>query len=114
MNPFKVQKIITECKKKDERLIIEELSRRCDVRLRHAHVRMSKELFEAESCGGFPRHWVKRVSFFGWITLWFYKPPKETDFSFIPEGEELKSFGEMKKLREVISQKSEDSKTEEV
>lgn len=101
LNPLEVHKIIKESRDNGERLIIEELSRRCGVRLRHAHLRFSKDMFECEACGGFPRHWVKGVSIYGWITLWRYVPPKETDFSPVAAGEKLKSFAELKDLNEV-------------
>ena len=101
MNPLEVHKIIKESNEKGERLIIEDLSRKCGVRLRHAHLKMSKDMFECESCGGFPRHWVKGLSLYGWATLWNYEPPKETDFSVVTSGKKLKSFSELKDLNEV-------------
>ena len=105
MNPFSVQKIITESNKKGERLIIDELNEKCGVRLRHAHLNMSEETFECESCGGIQRHWVKGVSLTGWIMLWIYKPPKGTDFYKVPEDREFASIDDMKTLREINEQK---------
>lgn len=101
MNPFDVQKIINESSKNGERLVIEELSKRCGVRLRHAHLRMSRDMFEYQERGGFPRHWVKGVSLYGWVTLWNYTPPKVTDFSVmnqIPQKEykEVESLSSVK------------------
>lgn len=101
LNPFAVQKIIDESKKKGERLIIEELSQRCGIRLRHRFLVMSEQMFECEACGGFPRHWVKGVSLYGWISLWRYVPPKETDFSPTTSRVDMKTFGEMRELEDV-------------
>lgn len=101
MNPFVVRKIITESKRNGERLVIEELSRRCGVRLRHFHLRMSEEMFEHEPSGGFPRHWIKGLRPLSYITLWNYKPPKETDFSPENQTVPLPTFGEMKSLEDV-------------
>lgn len=101
LNPFTVRKIINESKKKGERLIIEELSERCGVRLRHRFLVMSDQMFECQSCVGFPRHWVKGVSLNGWVSLWRYEPPKETDFSPVAAGEMLKSFDEMREIEDV-------------
>ena len=95
MNPFDVQKIISQSRENGERLVVEELSRRCGVRLRHAHVRLSKDMFEYEAGGGFPRHWVRGVSLYGWISLWRYVPPKQTDFSRVRVDGELKPFSEL-------------------
>lgn len=81
MNPFEVQKTVMEMRKNNEHITIEEFSRRCGVRMRHVYLRMSKEMFECPECGGFPRHWVKGLQLHSFITLWFYQPPKETDFS---------------------------------
>lgn len=100
MNPFDVQKVINESHRNGERLVIEELSRRCGFRLRHAHLIMSKDMFECESCGGFPRHWIKGVSLYGWITLWNYKPPKETDFSATAQAP-MRTYAEIKDLNEI-------------
>ena len=106
MNPFNVQKIINESREKGERLIVEELSKRCGVRLRHAHLVMSKDMFECASCGGFPRHWVKGVSFYGWISLWRYTPPKETDFSPASQAP-IRTYAELKDLNEVRKEETE-------
>ena len=106
MNPFKVQKIINESSRNGERLIIEELSKKCGERLRHMHVIMSDEMFQSEACGGFPRHWVKGVSLYGWISLWTYKPPKQTDFSPVQIEDDLKSLSDFKNLKDVIDSSS--------
>ena len=112
MNPFKVQKIINECSRNGERLIIEELNEKCGVRLRHVHLIMSEDMFESESCKGIPRHWVKGVSAFGWATLWTYRNPQQKDYSsFVPEGVKLKSYAELKSMNETESnQITDDSK----
>lgn len=92
MSPFLVYKEIQKAKQNDERIIIDELSRRCGERIRHRYLVMSKQMFQCEQCGGFPRHWVKGLRFHSWFTLWFYKPPKQTDFSFVvtsPENYEV-------------------------
>lgn len=102
MNPFKVQKIINESCSNGKRLIIEQLSEKCGVKFRHAHFIMSEDMFESDVCHGFPRHWVKSVSPFGWLTLWTYKPPKQTDFSPAVEPQNLKSFAELKSLSEKV------------
>lgn len=81
MSPFLVYKEIQNAKKNDERITIDELGRRCGERIRHRYIRMSKQMFECEQCGGFPRHWVKGLQPHSWITLWFYRPPKQTDFT---------------------------------
>lgn len=101
MNPFKVSKVIRESKSKGERLIVEELSFRCEGRIRHAYLRMSKEMFECSSCGGFPRHWVLGLKPHSYITLWFYKPPKKTDFSASREVLDMPSFAEMENIVDV-------------
>lgn len=101
MNPFVVQKIINESNRNGQRLIIEQLSEKCGVKLRHAHVIMSEDMFESEVCKGFMRHWVKAVSPFGWITLWTYKNPEREVSPFIPEGEKLMSFSELKSITDV-------------
>ena len=98
MNPFEVHKIISDSKKNDERLVIEELNQRCGVRLRHAHLIMSQEMFSHGPSGGFPRHWVKGLHPLSYLTLWFYQPPKETDFSPVIDGDDLPSFGDMEKI----------------
>lgn len=69
---------------------------------------MSEQMFECQSCGGFPRHWVKGVSPYGWVSLWRYEPPKETDFS--PTAlEDLKTFEEAREIEDIMRypQKSE-------
>lgn len=81
MSPFLVYKEIKKAKDNDERITIDELSRRCKIRLRHRYFFMSKQMFECEQSGGFPRHWVRGLRAHSWVTLWFYKPPKQTDFS---------------------------------
>lgn len=76
MNPFKVNNIIKNSKKNDERITIDALSQRCNGRIRHKFVKMSDEMFECNECGGLPRHWVKRLNLHSWITMWFYNPEK--------------------------------------
>lgn len=83
MSPFFVYREIKNANRNDERITIDELSRRCKERIRHRYVVMSKQMFQCEECGGFPRHWVKGLRFHSWFTLWFYKPPKQTDFTFV-------------------------------
>lgn len=83
MSPFLVYREIKKANHNNERITIDELSRRCKVRIRHRYVVMSKQMFQCEQCGGFPRHWVKGLKFHSWFNLWFYKPPKQTDFTFI-------------------------------
>ncbi len=83
MSPFFVNKVINNAKKNDERITVDELSRRCKERIRHRYLVMSKQMFQCEECGGFPRHWVKGLKLHSWITLWFYKPPKQTDFTTV-------------------------------
>lgn len=83
MSPFLVYKEIKNANRNDERITIDELSRRCKERIRHRYVVMSKQMFQCEQYGGFPRHWVKGLRFHSWFTLWFYKPPKQTDFTFV-------------------------------
>lgn len=83
MSPFFVYKEIKNAKVNNERITIDELSRRCKERIRHRYVVMSKQMFQCEQCGGFPRHWVKGLKLHSWFTLWFYKPPKQTDFTFV-------------------------------
>ncbi len=83
MNPFFVFKEIKKAKENDERITVDELSRRCNKRIRHRYLKMSKQMFECQQNGGFPRHWVKGLRLHSWITLWFYKPPKQTDFSAV-------------------------------
>ncbi len=83
MSPFFVYKEIKKVKQNDERITIDELSRRCKERIRHRYVVMSKQMFQCEQCGGFPRHWVKGLKLHSWVTLWFYRPPKQTDFSLV-------------------------------
>lgn len=105
MSPFFVYKEIKKAKQNDERITIDELSRRCKERIRHRYVVMSKQMFQCEQCGGFPRHWVKGLRFHSWFTLWFYKPPKQTDFSFVsvpPEDLEVPV-----DLTEYLNEKSE-------
>ncbi len=81
MSPFSVYKEIKKAKDNDERITVDELSIRCGERIRHRYLKMSKQMFECEQCGGFPRHWVKGLKLHSWFTLWTYKPPKQTDFS---------------------------------
>lgn len=81
MSPFFVYKEIKNARQNDERITIDELSRRCGDRIRHRYIRMSKQMFECEQCGGYPRHWVKGLKLHSWFTLWMYKPPKQTDFT---------------------------------
>ena len=81
MSPFFVYKEIKKARQNDERITIDELSRRCGDRIRHRYIRMSKQMFECEQCGGYPRHWVKGLKLHSWFTLWMYKPPKQTDFT---------------------------------
>lgn len=83
MSPFLVNKVINNAKKNDERITVDELSRRCKERIRHRYLVMSKQMFQCEECGGFPRHWVKGLKLHSWVTLWFYKPPKQTDFTTV-------------------------------
>ncbi len=83
MSPFFVHKEIKKAKDSNERITVDELSRRCKERIRHRYLVMSKQMFECEQCGGFPRHWVKGLKLHSWFTLWFYKPPKQTDFTFV-------------------------------
>lgn len=83
MSPFFVNKVINNAKKNDERITVDELSRRCKERIRHRYLVMSKQMFQCEECGGFPRHWVKGLKLHSWVTLWFYKPPKQTDFTTV-------------------------------
>lgn len=83
MSPFFVYKVIKNAKKNDERITVDELSRRCKERIRHRYLVMSKQMFQCEECGGFPRHWVKGLKLHSWVTLWFYKPPKQTDFTTV-------------------------------
>lgn len=83
MSPFFVYNEIKKAKQSDERITIDELSRRCGDHIRHRYIRMSKQMFECEQCGGFPRHWVKGLKLHSWVTLWFYKPPKQTDFNTV-------------------------------
>lgn len=83
MSPFFVYKVINNAKKNDERITVDELSRRCKERIRHRYLVMSKQMFQCEECGGFPRHWVKGLKLHSWVTLWFYKPPKQTDFTTV-------------------------------
>ncbi len=83
MSPFLVYKEIKNAKSNGERITIDELGRRCKERIRHRYLVMSKQMFECEQCGGFPRHWVKGLKLHSWFTLWFYKPPKQTDFSSV-------------------------------
>ena len=83
MSPFLVYREIKKANRNNERITIDELSRRCKVRIRHRYVVMSKQMFQCEQCGGFPRHWVKGLKIHSWINLWFYKPPKQTDFTFV-------------------------------
>ena len=86
MSPFFVYNEIKKAKKNQERITIDELGRRCGARIRHRYIRMSKQMFECEQCGGFPRHWVKGIQPHSWITLWFYIPPKLTDFTDISKN----------------------------
>ena len=112
MNPFNVQKIINASRQNGERLIVEELSKRCGVRLRHAHLKLSKDMFECAACGGFPRHWVKGVSLYGWLTLWTYTPPKETDFS--PASQQpVRTYAELKDLNDVKNEEEEKASEKE-
>ena len=83
MSPFLVYREIKKANRNNERITIDELSRRCKVRIRHRYVVMSKQMFQCEQCGGFPRHWVKGLKLHSWFNLWFYKPPKQTDFTFV-------------------------------
>ena len=83
MSPFFVYREIRKAKREDERITIDELSRRCGVRIRHRYIAMSKQMFECAECGGFPRHWVRGMKLHSWLTLWFYKPHKQTDFSML-------------------------------
>lgn len=88
MSPLVVFKEIKKAKDKDERITIDELGRRCGDRIRHRYIKMSKQMFECEECGGFPRHWVRGLKAHSWITLWFYKPPKQTDFTAVNRNSE--------------------------
>ncbi len=83
MSPFLVNREIKKARANDERITVDELSRRCNERVRHRYLVMSKNMFQCEQCGGFPRHWVKGLRLHSWVTLWFYKPPKETDFTAV-------------------------------
>lgn len=83
VSPFFVYKEIRKVKHNNERITIDELSNRCNERIRHRYIVMSKQMFQCEQCGGFPRHWVKGLKFHSWFTLWFYKPPKQTDYSSV-------------------------------
>ncbi len=83
MSPFLVYKEIKNAKENDERITVDELSRRCKERIRHRYLKMSKQRFECKDCGGFPRHWVRGLRLHSWVTLWLYKPPKQTDFTFV-------------------------------
>lgn len=83
MSPFFVHKEIKKAIDNNERITIDELSIRCKERLRHRYLVMSKQRFSCEECGGCPRHWVKGLKWHSWFTLWFYKPPKQTDFTFM-------------------------------
>lgn len=105
MSPFLVYKEIKKAKNNDERITIDELSRRCQERIRHRYIVMSKQMFQCEQCGGFPRHWVKGLKFHSWFTLWFYKPPKQTDFTFISASPD--DFEEPMDLADYLNGKSE-------
>ena len=101
MNPFKVRKIIYESKKNGEKLVIEELSKKCGGRLHHGQLILSQEMFNYEEGGGFPRHWVKGLRPESYLLMWFYDPPKETDFSKFKMNDSLPSFGDMQNLTDV-------------
>lgn len=83
MSPFLVHEEIKKARRNNERITIDELGRRCGDRIRHRYIKMSKQMFECEQCGGFPRHWVRGLKLHSWFTLWFYIPPKQTDFTAI-------------------------------
>ncbi|MBP9989707.1 MAG: hypothetical protein KBT46_09460, partial [Ruminococcus sp.] len=74
LNPFKVSRIIRDSKNEGKKLSIDDLSVLCEGRVRHLYVRMSRDTFECESSGGFPRHRVIGLRPTSYITMWFYKP----------------------------------------
>lgn len=67
MSPFKVNKIIKE----NEKMCIDTLCFECNIQFRHRFFKMSDEFFFCEDCCS-KRHYVKRLSFYGWLRLPFY------------------------------------------
>lgn len=88
MNPFIVSRTIKRAGEEDNRMTIDMLSAECGMHIRHFYVKMSKEMFVCDECGGFPRHWVKGLKLHSWITLWFYKPKNTVPLPQQPELEE--------------------------
>ena len=68
MSPFKVNRYI----KKNDKMCLDTLSREFDIHFHHKFFVMSDELFYCEDCGT-KRHYIKKLSFYGWIKLPFYK-----------------------------------------
>lgn len=67
MSPFKVNQII----KQHDKMCLDSLCRECNIQFRHRFFKMSDDLFFCEECGT-SRHYVKKVSFYGWLKLPFY------------------------------------------
>ena len=72
MNPFTVNRMI---KKSSQKICIDTLSRDCGMQMRHRFFKMSKELFACPDCG-MMRHYVKGLSFYGWLHMPFYSGEK--------------------------------------
>lgn len=69
MNPIKINKII---KSSGLPMCIDSLSEKCDAEIRHKDVVMSDNFFYCAHCG-VKRHYVKKLSFKGKISLLFRK-----------------------------------------
>ena len=67
MSPFAVNKII----KQNDKMCLDTLSRECNIQFRHRFFKMSDDFFFCEDCGT-NRHYVKKVSLYGWFKLPFY------------------------------------------
>lgn len=78
MNPFKINKTIKKFKSEGKNISTNDLSRIFDCRISHAFLRLSNDVFVSET--GRPHHKVTGLKAKAWFDLWFYNPPKFSEY----------------------------------
>ena len=67
MSPFRVKKIIRQ----NDKMCLDTLSRECNIQFRHRFFKMSDDMFFFFFFGT-NRHYIKKISLYGWLHLPFY------------------------------------------